>query len=158
MNYFTAKIFKIGINPCVIVPSSVLKQLFSQAGKLKGPIPVRGKLNGATYLQTVVKYSGKWWFYINGIMLRDAGLKSGDIAEVEIEFNPVPRLIPMHPKLERAWKQNKNAKATFDQLSPYRQKEIVRYISHLKSEESVDRNILKVIQHLSGKGSFAGRE
>jgi len=158
MKSFSAKIFKIGINPCVVVPAYVLKFLFFQAGKSKGPIPVKGKLNGAKYIQTIVNYKGAWRLYINGKMLKDAGLLNGDRAQVDIEFDPVPRTIPMHPKLARALKQNKEAMAAYQMLSPYRRKEIVRYISNLKSEESIIANIEKAIRHLSGKGRFAGRD
>ena len=70
MNTFSAKIFKIGINPCVVVPASVLKILFKAAGKAHGPLPVKGKLNGTSFLQTVVKYKDAWLLYINGKMFR----------------------------------------------------------------------------------------
>jgi len=154
---FSAKIFKIGINPCVVVPPRVLKFLFASAGKSKGPIPVKGKLNGAKYHQTIVKFSGKWRLYINFKMLQDSGLKNGDRAEVEIEFDSKPRTIPFHPDLKKALNQNPRAKASFEKLSPYRKKEIVRYIAHLKTEAARKKNIEKAIGHLEGKGAFAGR-
>lgn len=164
MPQFSSRIFKIGINPCVIVPTAVLKVLFAQAGKSKGPVPVKGKLNGAAFLQTVVKFSGAWRLYLNGKMLKDAGIKKGDMllvvgemANVEIEFDNNPRHIPMHVAMEKALKKNEKARRAFDLLPPYRQKEIVRYISNLKTEEAVQRNIEKAIQHLSGTGAFAGR-
>ena len=46
----------------------------------------------------------------------------------------------------------------FDNLSPSRQLEIVRYISFLKKEESIDRNIHNALNFLLGKGSFVGRD
>ncbi|HXC05387.1 MAG TPA: YdeI/OmpD-associated family protein, partial [Bacteroidia bacterium] len=55
-------------------------------------------------------------------------------------------------------KETEKALAVFEQLPPYRRKEIVRYIASLKAEESVERNVLKVIQHLLGKARFAGRD
>jgi hypothetical protein len=154
---FSAKIFKIGINPCVIVPARILKFLFVAAGKSKGPIPVKGKLNGAKYHQTVVKFSGKWRLYINFKMLQDSGLKNGDKADIEIEFDSKPRTIHFHPDLKKALNQNPLAKASFEKLSPYRKKEIIRYIAHLKTNASRIKNIEKAISHLTGKGAFAGR-
>ena len=64
----------------------------------------------------------------------------------------------MHPKLENALKKNKKARMVFEQLSPSRKKEIIRYINFLKTEESVDRNIKRAIQFLSGKERFVGRD
>ena len=50
------------------------------------------------------------------------------------------------------------AKSAFDNLSPSSQKEIVRYISQLKTEPGIDRNVEKAIAFLLGKGRFVGRE
>ena len=158
MNSFSAKIFIIGVNPYVLLPTSVLKEIFGQSGKDKGPIPVRGTLNGNAFIQTLVKYSGKWRLYLNMPMRKAAGIDVGDYADVSLEFDPEPRIIPVHPKLEKALVKNKKAKAAFEKLTPSRQKEINRYIGSMKTEESVIRNIEKVIQHLLGNARFAGRD
>ncbi|MEP7169652.1 MAG: YdeI/OmpD-associated family protein [Bacteroidota bacterium] len=157
MQKFSAQIFKIGINPYVFIPPVVLKWLFKEAGKMKSPIPVKGKLNGNSFIQTLVKYEGEWRLYLNTPMRKAAGIDVGDMAKMEIDYDSEPRIIPMHIKLKHAFSQNKKAKEVFNKLSPYRQKEIVRYINSLKAEESVDRNIEKVIKHLEGKEPFAGR-
>ncbi|WP_158275394.1 hypothetical protein [Pedobacter sp. HMWF019] len=47
MNKFSASIEIIGINPYVFVPDSVLKDLFREAGKNKGSIPIRGMINNS---------------------------------------------------------------------------------------------------------------
>ncbi len=151
MMSFTAKILIIGINPYVGIPEEVLSGLFLQAGKSKGPIPVRGTLNGEGFKQTLVKYRGAWRLYLNTPMRQNAGIDVGDNAVVEIEFDPEPRIVPMHPKLARALSRNKEAKAAFEKLTPSRQKEILRYLNSMKTDESLVRNIEKVIQHLSGK-------
>ena len=157
MKIFSAKIKKIGVNPFVLLPRSVLKELFRQSGKNKVPIPVRGTLNGNKFIQTLVKFRGKWRLYLNTPMRKAAGIDTGDIANIKIEFDPKPRSIPMHPKLKQSLKKNKRAKAAFEQLSPYRRKEIMRYIGFLKTEESLVRNVSKVIGHLQGKERFVGR-
>ncbi len=158
MNSFSTKIYKIGVNPYVLLPAAVLKDLFKQAGKEKGHIPVRGKLNGHEFIQTLVKYSGKWRLYLNTPMRKNAGIDVGDIADVQIEFDARERIIAMHPKLEQALAKNKKAKVVFDALSPSRRKEIVRYIGFLKTEESVDRNIKRAISFLQGDERFVGRD
>jgi uncharacterized protein YdeI (YjbR/CyaY-like superfamily) len=84
-------------------------------------------------------------------MRREAGIDVGDTATVEIEFDPEPRIVPIHPKLARALSRNKEAKAAFEQLTPSRRKEILRYLNSMKTDESLLRNIEKVVQHLSGK-------
>ncbi len=150
---FSAKIYKIGINPVVDPPDNVLAALFGQALKSKGPIPVRGRLNGADFIQTLVKYQGFWRLYVNGEMLRDSGLKVGDTANVEIEFDPRPREVPFPPKFAIALEDDKTAKAEFDKLTPGRRKELLRYLGSLKTEESLDRNIERVVKHLKGENA-----
>ena len=157
MKCFSARIYKIGINPYVLLPAAVLKDIFQNAGRDKGPIRVRGTLHGHAFLQTLVKYSGKWRLYLNGPMRTAAGIDVGDMAQVEIEFDPKERTLAIHPKLQDTLKKNKNAKLVFDELAPSRQKEIIRYINSLKTDESVERNINKAINFLLGKGRFVGR-
>ena len=151
MESFTAKILKIGINPYVGLPEDVLNTLFKQADKNKGPIPVRGTLDGKRFRQTLVKYQGAWRLYLNTPMRQDAGIDVGDDAKVEIEFDPEPRIVPIHPKFARALSRNKEAKAAFEQLAPSRQREILRYLNSMKTDESLVRNIEKLIQHLLGQ-------
>lgn len=158
MNSFTAKIYKIGINPYVLLPSGILKALFKQAGKDKSPIPVRGKLNGHKFSQTLVKYSGKWRLYLNTPMRKAAGVDVGDKTEVTIDFDPGERTIPMHPQLRVALEKHKKAGAAFNRLAPYRQKEIMKYINHLKTSKTVEKNISKAIRFLLANERFTGRD
>ncbi|PIF02255.1 MAG: hypothetical protein CR996_00760 [Draconibacterium sp.] len=144
-------------NPFVYLPDEILGHLFLQSGKSKGHIPVKGTVNGKPFQQTLVKYSGDWRLYINMKMLKDSPRRIGEKIEVEIEFDPSNRSIKPHPKLIKALAKNKEANAVFKKLSASRQKEIVRYIANLKTEQSVDRNIERAINFLLGKGRFVGR-
>ena len=155
---FTAEIEIIGINPFVFVPDSVLTAIFEQAGKNKGAIPVKGLINGRPYKQTLVKYSNFWRLYINTLMLKDSPSRIGEVIELAIEFDSSDRTIATHPKLLKALVHNPEAKTIFENLSPSLRKEIVRYISYLKTEDSVDRNVVKAIDFLLGKGRFVGRD
>ena len=157
MNSFSAKIFKIGINPYVLIPATILKEIFKQAGKNKGPIPVCGTINEKKFTQTLIKYSGKWRLYLNTPMRKSAGIDVGDIANIEISFDPGDRTTPMHPKLKSALEKNKKALAEFNNQVPSRKKEILRYINSLKTEESLERNIKRAIGFLTGKDKFIGR-
>ena len=91
-------------------------------------------------------------------MRKAAGKDVGDTIEIQIDFDPKPRTTPVHPKLKKAFKENPTAKKAFEKLSSSRQKEILRYINFLKSEESVDKNVQRAIAHLTGKQSFVGRK
>ena len=158
MKRFSAKIQIIGVNPFVLLPASLLKDIFQKAGKDKGAVPVQLKIGGKDFIQNLVKYSGKWRLYLNTPMRKAARKDVGDAIDIQIDFDPKPRTTPVHPKLNKAFKENKEAKAAFEKLSPSRQKEILRYINFLKSEERVVKNIQRAIAHLIGKQSFVGRK
>ena len=151
MKSYSEKIAKIGINPFMHVPEDVLNGLFKTSGKTKGPIPVRGTINGKRFKQTLVKYQGAWRLYINGEMRQAAGVDVGDQANIKIEFDPVPRKAVMSPKFEAALSKNEPAKNAFEKLAPSRRNEILRYLINMKTETSLERNIEKVIRHLSGE-------
>lgn len=158
MYSFRARIQIIGINPCVLLPARVLSRLFRDAGKDKGAIPVKGTLNGHEYVQNLVKYSGAWRLYLNGPMRKAAGIDVGDMADVVIAYDAVLRQVPMHTGLAAALKDDAIARNVFNGLAPSRQKEINRYLSFLKTEESVKKNIEKVVKFLKGEGPFTGRD
>ncbi len=65
-----------------------------------------------------------------------------------IEYDPLERSIPIHPRLIIALKKNKNTLKVFQALRPSLQKKNVRYISVLKSEATIDRNIIKAVAFL----------
>jgi hypothetical protein len=155
---FTAILKITGINPFVLVPEQILRSVFKQAGKDKGHIPICGTVNGEEYTQTLVKYKGEWTLYINTKMLKDSPKRIGEEIEIGITFDPTDRTLTPHPKLLKALNENKTAKSEFDKLPPSRQKEIIRYISFLKTEESITKNIAKAIGFLNGKNRFIGRD
>ncbi len=142
----------------LFLPQEVLQSLFLQAGKNKGKIPVTMSIDGHLFIQTLIKYSGDWRLYLNTPMRKAAGKEVGDHAIFEIVYDPLVREVPMHPKLAKALEENKEAKLIFDRLIPSRRLEIVRYISFLKTEESVDRNVVKAINFLFEKERFIGRD
>lgn len=154
---FKARIDIIGINPFVFVPERILKSLFKEAGRDKGPIPVCGEINGTAFKQTLVRYAGQWRLYINTRMLPRSPERIGEMARITIQYDRDDRTIQPHPKLLAALKKNAAAKKVFDNLAPSLQKEIIRYIANLKSEESVERNVQKAVDFLLGKGRFVGR-
>lgn len=158
MHKFKAEIHIIGINPFVFVPAKILSRIFKQAGTDKGPVPVRGIVNGRAYQQTLVRYQGEWRLYINTTMLKNSPGRIGETVEITIAHDPADRSVEPHPKLVKALAGNAEAKRVFEKLPPSVQKEIVRYISRLKTEAVIDKNVEKAIDFLLGKGRFVGRE
>jgi len=156
---FKAQLDLIGINPFVAVPEPVLQEIFRIAGKDKGPIPVKGTVNGQPYMQTLVRFKGAWRLYINTSMLQNATQRIGEKIEVTITGNDDPPALLKAPAgFEAALKKDKAARAVFENLPPYLQKEINRYLLQLKTAESLHRNIQRAINFLKGKERFIGRD
>jgi len=158
MKSFSAKILKIGVNPYVLVPKDVLECLFSEAGRTKGPIPLRIMINKIEFDQTLVRYSGKWRLYLNTPMRKVAKKDVGDIIVISLDYNSKNKVVPLHPQFEQLLNRNKKAKETFEKLSPSRQKEISRYLNHLKTEEAIKKNVIRAINFLEGRERFVGRD
>jgi hypothetical protein len=155
---FHAVIEIIGINPFVFVPDKILEELFQKAGKNKGPIPICGTINNLPYQQNLMKFSGHWRLYINTKMLPKSPKRIGEEIAITIEFDSADRTIHPHPKLLQALIENPQANKVFESLVPSLQNEIVRYIANLKTEASVERNVIKAIGFLLGKERFIGRD
>lgn len=158
MKKFSAQLEIIDGNPFVFIPETILDYLFLKANKVKGHIPVYGSVNDKPYKRTLVKFRQHYRLYINMVMLINSPKRIGETIRVEIDFDAEERQIEMPPKFILALNKDKIAKKKFEELSPSRKKEIVRYIANLKNEESVDRNVLRAINFLNGIGRFVGRE
>jgi len=144
---FTAKIYKVGINPCVAVPLPITAAM----NIAKGYIPVKGKIKSHPFEQTLVPVkNAEYRLYVNGLMLKGAGVKVGDIVSFIIEQNFVAQEFPMPNELKKQLTQKKLL-AEFKRLTAYRQKEILRYLGFLKTKEALTRNVQKVIDMLKEK-------
>lgn len=159
MYAFSAQLDLIGINPFVSVPDLILESIFEAAGKSKGPIPVKGSINKAPYNQTLVRFRGEWRLYINTSMLPNSPQRVGEKIQVTVAYNNTVLPETKAPvAFEQALKKDKDAKAAYDQLAPYLRKEINRYLSGLKTQESLNKNISRALNFLKGKERFIGRD
>ena len=146
---FNAKIYKVGINPCVKVPKRITAQMVAS----KGYIRVKGKIENHSFRQSLVPVKGApYRLFVNGPMLKGADVQVGDKVSFTIEqdTNPNSRKVPMPASLKARMIEHEAWEA-FKALAPSRQQEILRYLSFLKTEESRERNIQKVIVHLKGE-------
>ncbi|MGH2624161.1 MAG: YdeI/OmpD-associated family protein, partial [Sphingobacterium sp.] len=154
---FRAAVEIIGINPFVSIPVEILEAIFKLATKNKGPIPVTGTINKKIYQQTLLKYKGQWRLYINTTMLKDSPKRIGELIEITITYDPADRTIKPHPQFSIALENNVEAKQSFNALTPSMQKEMIRYIANLKTEQTRIRIITRAIDYLLGKSTFIGK-
>jgi hypothetical protein len=144
-----AKIYKVGINPCVDVPLRITSKMTAT----RGYIPVKGKINGFKFMQTLVPVkSSDYRLYVNGPMMKGAEVLVGDTASFVLEQNldTKSREVSMNKELSTRLKKERLLEQ-FEKLTPSRQKEINRYLKNLKSKEALLRNIEKVIRGMKGE-------
>ena len=145
----SAKIHKLGINPCVDVPERIVKSLLREAGRKSAPVQVKVAINGKGSFETsVVKYRGAYRLYLNTRMRKDAGVDVGDTVRISLEYDPVQRMQPMPEAFKEALNQNRRAKEKWHLQTSSRRKETLAYLNSLKNEESVKRNVTKIIHVL----------
>ncbi|MBI5856652.1 MAG: DUF1905 domain-containing protein [Sphingobacteriales bacterium] len=146
---FKARIYKVGINSCIKVPKNISNKLIAE----KGYIPIKGTIEGFFFQQTLCPVRGEGYrLYVNGIMIKGGKVKNGQTARFIIEQDSWERNrnFPMLPAFRKELKKNKLLN-TFLQLSASRQKEVNRYLNHLKTKEAQQRNIERMISVMKGR-------
>ncbi len=130
------------------------------------PLPVTVQVNGKPddpwHINMVPVGDGSFYLYLHGDVRKASNTKVGDIVTVEVAFDTDYRNGPLTDTPEwfdAALATNDAAGRNWDALAPSRQKEIIRYLVSLKSQEAKDRNLEKVMRMLSGeRGRFMARD
>jgi hypothetical protein len=162
MLHFKGKIALHKINPYILISKR-------RAGALKPgwrkPLPVLIKINGKPDMPWRINMipvgNGQFHLYLHGSVRKASGTKVGDTVDVEVAFDDAYKSGPIDPMPD--WfgvplLKSIKAKKNWDALAPSRQKEILRYISSLKSDEARERNVKKALDVLSGgEGRFMAR-
>lgn len=159
---FTATIKIRGINPYVLV-SAPRANAIQPGGRRPLPVCVRinGKPDKAWRINIMPVGDGIFYLYLRGNVRKASGTAVGDRVRVEIAFDASYRSGPQQ-RLPSWFKQalmaNPQAMQNWQALVPSRKKEILRYLSALKSTDARARNLSRALQMLSGEtGRFMAR-
>lgn len=141
-------------NPYVLVSHERAEKL--QSGWRK-PLPVAVQINGKPdkpwHINMMPIGDGSFYLYLHGDVRKASQTKVGDKVAVDVAFDQSYHGGPMHPMpdwFQRPLAKNTKAQAAWNALTPSRQKEILRYLSWLKSDEAKHRNVQKALHVLSG--------
>jgi hypothetical protein len=125
------------------VPTTVVEGL----GAGKRP-PVRVTIKGHTYRSTVASMDGRFMVGVSAENREAAGVAGGDVIDVDIELDTVPREVTVPPDLAKALKKDAKAKRTFDALSYSNKGWHVQSIEGAKTDETRQRRIAKSVAAL----------
>ena len=99
-------------------------------------VPVIGTLNGCFYKSSIVPYGGVHYLGVNRKLREEAGVKAGDVVEVEMAVDTGPRFIIPPDDLTAALGKNSQARKNWKKLSYSHQKQYVDAILEAKKPET----------------------
>lgn len=147
---FKAKIYKTGINWCVDVPLEVSKDMPVENGYIR----IKGQINDYDFSKSLVPVkNGPYRLFVNGIMMKGGKTALGEFAEFSIEPDQRKELeadYPVPPVLTEKLIEHQLLE-DFNALSPYRRKEILKYLNTVKTEDTFQKNMAKLIHQLQVK-------
>jgi hypothetical protein len=126
------------------VPAEVVAGL--DAGKR---VPVTVTINGYTYRTTVAPYTGVYLIPLSAENREGAGVRAGEVVDVDIEHDTAPREVTVPADLADAL-DAEGVRAAFDSLSFTRRKEIVVGVEGAKKPETRRARIERAVAELSG--------
>jgi Bacteriocin-protection, YdeI or OmpD-Associated/Domain of unknown function (DUF1905) len=137
------------------VPPEVVESL----GQGKRP-RVTITINGHSWKRRVAIMRGRYLLGLSNANRQAAGVVTGDEVEVELEFDPEPRVVAEPTDFARALDADPIARTAYDRLPDGRKREHVRAIESAKKPETRIRRIEKVLatlRDLEPAGSAAAR-
>ena len=163
---FKATIKIRGINPYILVNAKRAESIKPSNTLWRKPMPVLIQVNSKPSkpwpINMIPVGDGSYYLYLHETVRNASRTKVGDIVTVQIKFNEMYHNGPQHemPKwFAKPLFMNKIALHTWNNLSPSRQKEMLRYFDGLKTLEAQKRNAKRAIEVLSGSGGrFMARD
>jgi hypothetical protein len=116
------------------------------------------RINGHSWKSRVAIMRGRYLLGLSNANRQAAGVVTGDEVEVELEFDPDPRVVVEPADFASALDAEPIARAAYDRLSDGRKREHVRAIESAKKPETRTRRIEKALATLSDSaGGTAAR-
>ena len=148
-------------NPYILISAARAQSL--RPGWRK-PMPVTVRINGmpekAWPINMMPIGDGSFYLYLHGHVRKSSRTQVGDRVRVEVAFDADYKTgpQPMPSWFKKALRAAPQAHKAYAALAPSRQKELVRYLARLVSQEAKDRNLALALEVLSGKtGRFMAR-
>lgn len=111
-------------------------------------VPVRGTINGYAFRSSLMPMGGGYCIAVNKTMREAAKVKVGDEVDVVLERDDEERTVETPVELAREFKNNKAARARWEELAYTTKKEMALSITGAKQEETKIRRLAKVISVL----------
>jgi hypothetical protein len=142
---FAGRIYRVGLIRYVDVPTDVSKAL----GREQANVPVRGTVEGVPVRTTLVSRGNRCHrMAIHGDIREKLRVDSGAVLEIAIERDEDSREPVLPPALVVSLRQSPDAQAMFKGMTTTLRRQIVRNIMSVKSQEALERRVVKVVSRL----------
>ena len=138
MHIFAGKIYKMGIIRYVDVPAEISRALKATEVHL----PVRGTVEGFPLVTTLLsRGKGLYRVAIHGDIRKKLRVDTGAVVEIAMERDNEPRDPELPPALVLALRQAPKAGAHFRGMSVALKRQIVRYLTAVKQQATLERRV-----------------
>jgi uncharacterized protein YdeI (YjbR/CyaY-like superfamily) len=145
---FMARIVPSGNATGVEVPDHVMQALGPQ-----GRPPISITINGHTWRSRVAAMRGQRLIGISAAHRTAAGIREGDVIEIDVELDEAPRTVVEPADLAEVLNGCPEARASFDRLPFGLRQKHVAAIEDAKSTAVRERRISKLVTALKSGGS-----
>jgi hypothetical protein len=140
-----AEIYKAGYNYSVDIRIDL-----DEFPQKSGYIQVKGIIKGIEFKATLIPRKDNFYsMFLNSEIRSKALLKTGDVIEIAIEFDPDSREIRIPEDLEVILKENEENWQKFINLSSSHRREMLQFLSDAKKVETRVNRINKIIYFLN---------
>jgi len=142
---FSGKIYKVGIIRYVDVPADVSRVL----GEGTTHVPVLGEVEGVPVRTTLVSRGrGCYRIAIHSDIRKKLKVDAGAFVEIALERDEESREPALPLALVLALRQSPKAQAEFRRMTTALRRQVVRYLTSVKQQATLERRVSKFTQRL----------
>jgi flagella basal body P-ring formation protein FlgA len=141
---FSGRIYKVGLIRYVDVPTDISRKLDGGAH-----VPVAGTVEGMPLRSTLVSRGrGSYRLAIHGDIRKKLRADAGAFVEVAIQRDEESREPQLPPPLVLALRNAPKAQRIFRKMTTALRRQIVRYLTAVKSQATLERRVVKFVARL----------
>lgn len=130
----------------IMIPFDVQKEW-----GMRSRVPVKGTINGHSFRSSIAPYGGVHYLGINRDLREAAGVKAGEVVQIELEIDQEPRAVVLPSDLQSAMDTTPAAKIRWQKISFTQQREYVEMLEDAKKPDTRAKRVANIIDKLQGK-------
>jgi hypothetical protein len=145
LHVFSGRIYKVGLIRYVDVPAEITRKISAH----EAHVPVRGTVEGVALRTTMVsRGKGCHRLAIHGDIRKKLRIDAGAVVEIAIERDEEPREPILPPLLVLFLRNAPKAQAAFRNMTTALRRQIVRYLTAVKQQATLERRVTKFVRQL----------